>query len=215
MRVACLVLALLAALGGCRPRAVTSAAPSGVDPLTGGTLVFEDSFDGSGIGPEWRSEGDHWSIMDGWLAVEGARNDALWLTRPLPDAVRVEFVAKSLSPEGDIKFEIFGDGRTHESGYIAIFGGWRNALNIIARLDEHGDDRLVGQDGVRVEPERVYRFAAVRTDARFQWFVDGQPFLTFDDATPLVGDGHRHFAFNNWTVPLRFDDLRVFDLSAP
>ena len=44
-------------------------------------------------------------------------------------------LASSESPDGDIKFEVFGDGAKHESGYIAIFGGWQNRLNIIARLE--------------------------------------------------------------------------------
>lgn len=215
MRLRLAVVAVIGALG-CQPRTVNPGErpdPATVG-LTGGTLVFEDAFEGSAIGPDWRAQGGAWSIESGWLAVAEARNDALWLQRALPERVRIEFDAKSLSDDGDLKFEVFGDGLNHQSGYVAIFGGWRNSLNIIARLDEHGDDRLVGQDGVRVTRDQVYRMALVRTDARVRWFVDGQPFLTFDDPEPLVGESHDHFGFNDWSVPLRFDNVRVFDLGA-
>ena len=201
------VLAFLALAGSaCR-------APDPNPGLTGGELVFEDSFDGPDLGDDWSSEYDGWVIdEDGWLTVENARNGALWLNTELPDRVRVEFAAQSGSQEGDIKFEVFGDGETHESGYIAIFGGWSNSLNIIARLDEHGDDRLIGADGHTVAMGRTYQMALVRTDRRVRWYVDGELFITYDDPDPLVGEGHRHFAFNDWAAPLRFDDVRVYDL---
>ncbi len=182
--------------------------------LTGGTLVFSDDFERSRIGDDWRAAGSAWGIEDGWLTVAGAENDALWLRSELPERVRIEFRAKASSEEGDIKFEVFGDGETHESGYICIFGGWRNSLNIIARLDEHGDDRLVGAHGRTVEPGRVYDMALVRTGNRVRWFVDGRLFIEYRDGQALRGDGHRHFGFNNWTAPVRFDDVRVFDLGA-
>lgn len=195
---------------GCRIRPEAGPDRSGTD---GGELVFSDDFDGASIGDVWSAEGDHWRIEDGWLTVEGARNDALWLSTPLPEDVRIEFRARALSDVGDLKFEVFGDGETHESGYIGIFGGWSNSLNIIARLDEHGDDRLVGADGIRVEPNRIYEFAIVRTDQRLRWFVDGELFLEYDDPEPLVGEGHEHFAFNDWDAPVQFDDVRVWNLA--
>ena len=205
-----LLLSGLAGLAACRPSNPAALMPP---PLDGGRLVFEDDFEGSTIGEEWSAVGTPWSIQDGWLAVERAENDALWLQTPLPNDVRVEFEARSLSEVGDIKFEIFGDGTNHESGYIGIFGGWSNSINTVARLDEHGTDRLEGQVGVQVVPEQTYRMSIIRTDNRLRWFIDGEEFLVFDDAAPLTGTDHDHFAFNNWHVPLRFDNLRVYDLA--
>jgi hypothetical protein len=176
--------------------------------------VFSEEFDGEALGASWRTGSERWRIDEGELAVERAFNDALWLDFELPEAVRIEFDARSLSPVGDLKFEVFGDGATHESGYIGIFGGWNNQVNTIARLDEHGADRIEGQRGVRVTPEQTYRFAIVRTDHRVRWFVDGRPFLTFADGEPLRGESHRYFAFNNWEVPLRFDRVAIYDLGA-
>ena len=36
-----------------------------------------------------------------------------------------------------MKWEMFGDGRNHSTGYVFIFGGWRNRESRIAKLDEH------------------------------------------------------------------------------
>ena len=70
--------------------------------------------------------------------------------RRLPVNARVEFDAVAESPEGDIKAELWGDGQSGATGssysnatsYLTIFGGWRNTKHVLARLDEHGDDRL-------------------------------------------------------------------------
>ena len=143
---------------------------------------------------------------------QGARNAPLFLDMELPENVRIEFRVRSLSDEGDIKFEVFTDGENHESGYIGIFGGWNNSMNIIARLDEHGDDKHIGAEGQAVTRNRIYEMAIVRTDNRLRWYVDGRSFLTYSDDEPLRGEGHEYFALNDWDAPLQFDDVRVYDL---
>lgn len=182
--------------------------------LREGREVFRYSFDQEALDPAlWNNTGgEAWKVVDGTLQGREVRNRALWLKQPLPERVRVEFDARSESPEGDLKAEIFGDGKHHESGYVVIFGGWKNSINCIARLDEHGKDRKVGQEGVKVEPGRTYRIAIVRTDEEVRWFVDGAPFMTYTDASPLVGEAHRYFAFNDWSVPVYFDNLVVYEL---
>jgi hypothetical protein len=189
-------------------------APSGdledqADPI----LVFSDDFERGLLGESWLALSDTWSLQDGWVVGGGARNEGLWLQVPLPADVRLSFDAKALGDEGDLKFEIFTDGRTHQSGYVGIFGGWDNRLNIIARLDEHGANRRVGAEGRHVEVDRVYRFEIERTDSRVIWRVDGEEFIVFDDDAPLAGDGHRFFGFNDWESPVRFDNIEVWDLS--
>jgi hypothetical protein len=42
--------------------------------------------------------------------------------------------------------------------------------------------------------------------------VDDQLFQELEDPAPLVGAGHEHFAFNDWDVPVCFDDLLVTPL---
>jgi len=179
-------------------------------------LVFSDDFERSELGDQWsRGSGEggpgQWRIASGWVVGDRIKNDPLWLKMPLPERVRVEFDARSRSPEGDLKFEIFGDGDRHESGYVVILGGWKNSLDVIARLDEHGDDRLE-QASMKIEANRVYRIAAERVDQNLRVFVDGNLHMTFNDEEPLRGSKHRHFAFNDWMVPVEFDNFRVYEL---
>ncbi len=198
-----LVFGLL--LGACTPQGDPGLEPGG----------FHDDFERERLGEHWRNTGGPYELREGWLHVRGARNKPLWLERTLPHDVRVRFKVKSLSPEGDIKVELFGDGVSkaeHVSytatGYVVIFGGWRNSLNVIARLDEHGADRVVGPKK-RVEPGRVYAFDITRRGSVLTVKVDGEELMRLDDPDPLYGRGHDHFAFNNWESDLWFDDLHV------
>ncbi len=199
--------ALILALGGC--------SRSGDPPLT---EEFVDNFDRQEIGASWNNTGGPYKIVDGELHVAGARNHPLWLKKRLPDNVRVTFDVRSESPQGDIKFELFGDGVSFAressytaTGYVLIFGGWSNRYNVIARLDEHGADRQVRREP-RVVRGKTYRMKAERRGGLLRWYVDDEPLLEFDDALPLKGRGHDHFAFNNWETPLYFDNLRIIPL---
>ncbi len=184
-----------------------------------GVLVYSDEFSGPEIDAvHWSMEPDaRWSIEDGWLAGKpGNKNRALWLSQPLPERVRVEFDARGGSVHGDLKVEVFGDGKAHESGYILIFGGWKNSLNVIARLDEHGKDRK-SAPGAKVEKGKTYSMAVVRTGSHVRWYADREGkelLMEYADASPLRGPGHDRFAFNNWDVPVFFDNVRVFDLES-
>ena len=179
-------------------------------------LVFSDQFERSSLGSKWRrGTGENgsgkWQIEDGWLTASDIKNDPLWLAQKLPEKVRVEFDAVAESAEGDLKAEIFGDGEHHATGYILIMGGWSNQLDVIARLDEHGDDRQE-QPSVKVEPKQVYRWAIERTNGTLRWYIDGELLMTYEDDQPLRGEGHRHFAFNDWTAPVKFDNVRIYRL---
>ena len=108
------LLAGLIFLAACKPSAEQAEEAAGEAPAAAAAeaeprLVFEDDFERDDVGDAWRAQGDAWSIDDGWLTVEGARNDALWLKTKLPERVRIEFDAMSMSEEGDLKFEVFGD----------------------------------------------------------------------------------------------------------
>jgi hypothetical protein len=130
----------------------------------------------------------------------------------LPRDVVVEFSARSETATGtrpgDVKFEIFGDGRTAASGYVLVLGGWGNAVSAIARLDEHGADRVERTDR-RAEPGRNYRMRVERRGRVLRWLVDGEEFLVLDDPSPLGGPGHDRFGFSSWDADLFFDDLRI------
>lgn len=100
-------------------------------------VPFADSFDREQLGGDWWSNGGFWRIVGGELYSPGVVNNPLWLKARLPRDVRIQFDVRSDAADGDVKWEAFGDGRNHGSGYIFIFGGWHNRESRIAKLDEH------------------------------------------------------------------------------
>jgi hypothetical protein len=203
----------------------TSASAEVQDPLI--AEPFVDDFERAELGDDYLALSDAWHIDKGRLCVAGAKNKGLWLKRRIPESARIEFDAIALSAEGDIKVELWGDGRSGASGttysdatgYIAIFGGWKNTKHVLARLDEHANDRLLvevepGSDDERARPVevgQVYRFAVERR-GRLRWSVGNLTYFDFQDDAPLAGPGHDHFGFNGWSAPVCFDNLRILAL---
>ncbi len=179
---------------------------------------FSDDFERSQLGTGYNKTGGNWRIEGGKLRVQGAKNHPLWLLRTLPRHVRVQFDVRSESPDGDIKVEVFGDGASyaqHDSytatSYVIVFGGWNNSRNVLARMDEHGDDRVVGKSR-KVELGKTYRFRIERIGGTLTVWVDEDVLLEMEDPEPLGGRGHDHFGFNNWQSDLWFDNLKVTPL---
>ncbi len=202
-----------------RPAASTSAL---VAPSTG----FSDDFNRPDLGLNYFSTGAYWRIVNGELLSPGAKNNPLWLRAALPENVQVEFDARSESPDGDVKCEIFGDGYSHASGYILIFGGWSNNITAIARLDEHGvpvtgnfpsplpnDGRVrVERRDMKVAQGQMYHWTIRRQGEHLAWQLDGQPVLEIIDHEPLRGSGHDRFAFSTWDVDAFYDNLKITPL---
>jgi hypothetical protein len=187
-----------------------------------------DDFERDELGEHWRSLSPNWRIDGGELCAEGARNRGVWLKRRLPDNARIELDARSDSAAGDIKLEVWGDGRSgatkatydDATGYIAIFGGWSNRRHVLARLDEHGADRRVTETSdegdlpeARVKPGRQYHFRIERRDGKtLRWWVDDVLMHSFADPQPLSGPDHDHLGLNDWMTPVCFDNLEVTPL---
>ncbi len=185
--------------------------------LPDGRVVFTERFDGA-LGAFTDTSDGSYAVRAGELRVQGAHNHPLWLRTALPRDARIDFTARSESPAVDIKVEAFGDGRSFArtasytaTSYVVILGGWNNSRSIIARMNEHGQDRKVRTDP-RGEVGRRYSFSVVRVGGRLTWYLDGARFLDFDDDAPLSGSGHEHFAFNNWESEVYFDDLTIREL---
>lgn len=189
------------------------------------TAPFYDDFERAQLGPDWRDtsgsgDASAYRIEHGELVVRRAHNHPLWLARALPENARIEFDCWSNDPDGDLKVEAWGDGKSHatdlygaytSTSYNFIFGGWHNSLSVLARLNEHGEDRRPRREP-RVERGRRYHWTITRKGGHIDWQIDGKPFLSFDDAQPLVGADHAHFAINDWEAELHFDNLTITPL---
>jgi hypothetical protein len=197
---------------------------------------FEDSFerssaaDGGDPGPDWAATAPNiWRIEGGRLCGERAHNHGIWLKRSLPTNAHIEFDAVSDSTDGDLKAEYWGDGRsyatalsyTNATSYLTIFGGWHNKFHVLARINEHGNDRKEitvdpRSDDPREKPAiagQMYRFKVERADGKtVKWWIDGNEMLSYPDPQPLTGPGHDHFGFNDWEVKVCFDNVRVVPL---
>jgi hypothetical protein len=181
--------------------------------------VWEEHFE-TGM-EEFYATGEGYHVEHGALSARGAHNHPLWLRRKLPRDVRIELDAWSSEPRGDIKIEVFGDGRSYDpdggrytaTGYEVIFGGWYNTRSIIARLDEHGGD-MVQRTEPKVVPNQHYRWRIERRHNVLTWFIDDMaaPFLRYDDPRPLDGAGHEYVAINNWETDTWFDNLVITPL---
>ena len=180
-------------------------------PVEIGAQGFADDFERDLVGPHYFSTGGHWRIEKGVLHSPGSKNNPLWLGAKLPADVAVEFDVRSESAEGDIKCEIFGNGRDHASGYIVLFGGWSNSTSALARLDEHGRDRKENR-GLKVTRGKTYHFKVQRKGTLLQWYSDGNLMMEWDDPAPLKGSGHDRFGFSSWEADLYFDNLKVTPL---
>ncbi|MFN0062696.1 MAG: hypothetical protein ACKVPX_09285 [Myxococcaceae bacterium] len=198
-------------------------APAPPPPMAGGP--FADDFSRTALGEDWGpTEPTAVRLVEGQLQMDGARNHPVWLLRPIPDNAVIEFDASTESPEGDIKVEAWGDGRSFHagdprarylaSGYVFVLGGWKNTLSAIARMDEHAQDRVARSD-FRVESGRRYHWRIARMGQRITWELDGKPFLAVDDPSPLQGDEHRFFAFSGWQSRVVFDNLKITAGSGP
>jgi hypothetical protein len=185
-------------------------------PITGD---WTDSFERGEIGDDYYETGHGYDVISGVLSAHGAHNHPLWLRKKLPRDVRIDLDCWSNEQRGDIKVEVFGDGRSFDpdggrymaTGYEVIFGGWFNSKSIIARLDEHGKD-MVENVSTKVQPKRHYHWRIERLGKRLSWSIDGQPFLVLDDPQPLEGNGHEYFGFNNWETDTWFDNLVITPL---
>jgi len=105
--------------------------------------------------------------------------------------------------------ELMTDGRRHQSGYVFILGGWDNTISAIARLDEHGSDR-VEKKPTGVSGPRTWKWRIEKKGGDIDWYVDGREYLSFDDPEPLSGPGNDRFAFSNWQNIVTYDELRIW-----
>lgn len=214
IRVTLLLLAVLVACDPPRRKDIITSDPPEGPPIG---KRYADDFQRAELGPDWWQTGGNYKIVDGALSAKGGKNHPLWLRRKLPKDAVIEFDAWSNSADGDIKVEVYGDGRSFDpdggayraTGYVVVFGGWKNTKSIIARQDEHGRDLAVDPSARKVERGRRYHFRIERAGGVIDWQLDGQPFVRYQDARPLAGPNNAYFAFSNWATDVWFDNLVI------
>jgi hypothetical protein len=215
MRISRVIAVLLAC--GC-----TKGAPPKVE------AAFVDNFDRTELGSDWFNTGGPYRIEGGALVFSRAHNHPLWLQRPLPDDVQIDFDVTGRTPDGDLKVEVFGDGKSFEddesvkrdlqytaSGYVFIYGGWNNRLSTLVRQREHAwqyERGVPARQDAHVVPGQRCHWTITRRGGHLDWSVDGQPFLSWDDPQPLKGPGHDRFAFDGWESEVSFDNLKITPL---
>jgi len=189
---------------------------------------YSESFDRAELGTDWKNTGGPYRITNGALVFNNAHNHPLWLQKRLPDDWQIDLDVTGHSPDGDLKVEVMGDGVRFESdedvrkdaiytasGYMFIFGGWRNRLSVIAKQNEHTwqfDPSVPRRTDVHVVPGQKYHWTLTKRAGHLEWWIDGQPFLTLDDPQPLQGAGHDRFAFDGWESEAEFDNLKITPL---
>jgi hypothetical protein len=184
---------------------------------------YADDFNRDTLGDAWNvTNPSAVKLQDGALVVELVHNRPVWLKRPIPTNATIEFDAWTDTAEGDIKVEAWGDGRSFyagdlrlqytATGYVFIFGGWRNTQSAIARQHEHTNDRAV-RDGRAVVPGKHHHFKITRRGGNITWELDGQPFLNLQDPAPLEGPRNQFFGFSGWKTRVHFDNLKIEPLS--
>lgn len=189
---------------------------------------FTESFDRAEIGADWFNSGGPYRIENGALAFSNAHNHPLWLKRAIPENAQIDLDVTGLSDAGDLKVVIWGDGVSHESdeavkrdlqytdtGYVFIFGGWHNRLSTIVKQFEHAwqrDPSVPRRTDVHVVPGQKYHWTITRRAGHIEWWIDGQPFLNYDDADPLRGQGHDRFGITGWESPAVFDNIKITPL---
>jgi len=202
------MLLLVGAVGCGRPR----------DPAMGHS--FADQFNRKAIGASYFDTIGRYRVIRGRLNIEKAYNHPLWLRRRLPRNVEVSVDVASMTDDGDMKVEIFGDGQSSATtnrgaymatGYVLCMGAWHNTKSFIARKNEHGKEGIdvVSRVDEKVVKGKTYHWRIVRRGHLLEWYVDGELFLSFNDPEPLYGYRNDHFGFNDWQSDVYFDNLKI------
>jgi hypothetical protein len=175
-------------------------------PEVTAAVPFKDDYDRATLGNDYWSNGGHYRIADGQLYAPGAGNNPLWLKARVPADARIEFDVRGEAATGDIKWEAWGDGRNHSTGYIFLFGAWQNRESRIAKLDEHA---LTEQE-MKAQLANVLRpYPRVLSGADALWAALRRPFAEWSARRGLEQLERGTFYGADTPVVVKRSDVRV------
>lgn len=181
-------------------------------------LVFEDSFEDSGaLWENWEMGGkkppanpeQYWRVEDGWLTLpQGVENSPLlFLKRPFPGAVRVEYDCRSKAPKQcdlSIALALKEPESSVVDGYFFGFGSEMNAFSKFMRAGVELEWRKPV-----ISENKTHRVAVERDGNTVRHFVDNEKILEYLDLEPLQGEDCARIAFYVYTHG-QFDNVKVY-----
>lgn len=178
---------------------------------------FSENFERAQLGPNWRDSGGSYRIVNGELVASHAANHPIWLRKQLPRDISLEFDARTMSPDGDIRVVVFGDGKSanpvgdgcKSTGYELVFGGSKNKLSVMCRGGQVDGGHQRARDDWPVVPGRTYHYYVTRKDGVVSWYIDGHDMMSWTDPEPLTGPGHEGFGFDGGETEVFFDNLVI------
>lgn len=182
----------------------------------GWTLTFEDRFDRTDLGEDWRAIDGAWQVEDGWLMSHGG---TLVSERRFPGLQRLEFEAvthvepfpffgpdtEAMVQYSDLSSFIHAGSDGFATGYFMQFGGRNNTVSQLLRT---GNVLDVSREHL-IEPGKVHHIVAENDGEQVRLIVDGTLVVAWPERAPLLGEAHERVGFYFWTGA-RIRNVRVY-----
>lgn len=188
-----------------------------------------DDFYFSDAPVDWRADCGQWEITNrwdcspGWSWYGATTNEAaiLWNRQSYLGDQSIDVFAsfKMLTGKsiyyrtGDINLTFCADGRTLESGYTLLYGGWGGGRTALLRrgqvVAQTADPAFVppqiqdGMPGTEQLHRRWFWINLTRRGNRITASIDGVKALEFIDPEPLNGSRFAVWTVNNWIMLAR------------
>ncbi len=177
-------------------------------------LRFEDNFERTDLGREWRTNDA--IIQDGRMLLGRNGPACAKLVRPFPGDVKIEFTAQAneKKPPCDLSVTLAAERfRTMSWNYLLAFGGVNNTVNKLTggrrlkKLIDKNPERLI-------EPGRIYRLVAVKEGKQLSLTVDGKRLLESTDEEVMGGLGFDAVGLVTWNG-MYVDNVRIYERRVP
>jgi hypothetical protein len=171
----------------------------------------------------WRTAGGEWLVTNRWRCdprwsfFGGESKDgaaAIWNKARFDGDLTVEFAAGIRHQQrgggydryaSDMNVVICGDGRSLNSGYGFIFGGWDNSRTAVTRKGKvvKKSGKIIPTGGMH---RRWFYYKIVRRGGRLRYYVDNELVLDYIDPDPLPGG---QMALWTWQNGLMIARVRI------